>query len=177
MSERNAPDSPWNPRPQRVRGSLVGNRGAVRVPVRAPSYASGRPDLKHNRTILRTGPSTPVKRKISPLPANHPCISNRMYNPVTRRTLYIPSKLDYDYETDQELAELNRLMEIKNRNGKNEILSKLIQDAKKKVKKAQNNAIAAGNFYINGIHYEKFYKHDEFPNPEDLILVSTIPNE
>ena len=125
-------EEPWDPRPQRVRPPSVGNRGSISIPTRSFKYLPGRPDLDHSRSKLRTGPSTPSKRKITPLPSNHPCVTNRKYDPTTRKVLYVPSRLDYDHQTDLAIAELDRLIDIRRRNGRNEFLSKLIKEAEKK---------------------------------------------
>ena len=168
-------EEPWDPRPQRVRPPSVGNRGSISIPTRSFNYLPGRPDLDHSRSKLRTGPRKPSKRKITPLPSNHPCVTNRKYDPATRKVLYVPSRLDYDHQTDLAIAELDRLIDIRRRNGRNEFLSKLIKEAEKKIEESKKNAVAAGNFYVNGVHFEDFYAKKSFPKPEDFLVKSYIP--
>ena len=169
----NEPEAPWDPRPQRVRPPPVGNRGAIRIPVR-PQI--DRPDFKHDRNKLRTGPSTPTRRKITKLPRDHPCVTNQKYDPSTNRMIYVPSRIDYDHQTDLAIAELHRLIDIEKRNGKTEFLSQLIKEARINIKRAKRNALAAGNYYVNGIHIDRFYSTKKFPRSEDFIMKSYIPN-
>lgn len=176
-SLENEPETPWDPRPQRIRPPSVGNRGAIRIPTPSRGFQVGRPDFNYESNKLRTGKSTPIKRKIFPLPSNHPNVANRKYNPVTKRTAYVPVRLDYDHETDMAIAELNRLNDIQKRNGKNETLSQFIEKAKINIKKAKMNAVAAGNYYINGVHIDKFFPEKDFPDPENLVMKSLVPNE
>ena len=126
LSSGNDLEAPWDPRPQRIRPPSVGNRGSIRIPFRSPTHRIGRPDLDHSKSKFRTGPSTPTRRKITPLPDDHPQVTNRYYNKVNKQMLYIPKRIDYDHQTDRAIAEHNRLLDVQRRNGRNEFLSKLI---------------------------------------------------
>ena len=176
LSSGNDLEAPWDPRPQRIRPPSVGNRGSIRIPSRSPTHRIGRPDLDHSKSKFRTGPSTPTRRKITPLPDDHPQVTNRYYNKVTKQMLYIPKRIDYDHQTDRAIAEHNRLLDVQRRNGRNEFLSKLISEAKLKVKKAKKNAMAAGNYFVNGVHYSQFYEEENFPSARDFLVKSEIPH-
>ena len=90
--------------------------------------------------------------------------------------IYVPSRIDYDHQTDLAIAELHRLIDIEKRNGKTEFLSKLIKEARINIKRAKRNALAAGNYYVNGVHIDRFYSTKKFPRSEDFIMKSFIPN-
>jgi hypothetical protein len=176
LSSGNDVEAPWDPRPQRVRPPSVGNRGSIRIPSRSPTHRIGRPDLDHSRSKFRTGPSAPTRREITPLPNDHPQVTNRYFNKVTKQMLFIPQRIDYDHQTDRAIAEHKRLLDVQRRNGRNEFLSKLISEAKLKVKKAKKNAMAAGNYYVNGVHYSQFYEQENFPSARDFLVKSQIPH-
>ena len=168
---------PWGPKKKKGKRLKVVSQGAIRIPVISPRFKSGRPDLVHDRSNVQMGESTPIERKILPLPNDHPCVTNRKYNRITGKMSYVPPRIDFDQETERAVFRLRRFLEIEKRNGKTPALTELIKEAKGEVKKAQNNAMAAGNFYVNGIPFGDYHKNDAFPDAENLIMVSKIAND
>ena len=52
----------------------------------------------------------------------------------------------------------------------NEFLSKLIKEAEKKIEVSKKNAVAAGNFYVNGVCIFEDFMRKSFPKPKTFWL-------